>query len=187
MKMADLIGHCSITEFQKILKSDNFSKNEIEDFLKANPDCSDIYIKEITMYVCEKYKNEINIYLEIAKCYLNRNTDESIKYLEIYKSNGGNNQDALILLMKLYRNIGKLNKALEIAGSINCDNNREAIEEVFVWMHVERRRFFAVEWTQALIVAARFAQLHVLTNHGNDVSARANLSDGVVGDCHTLF
>ncbi|MDD4165886.1 MAG: radical SAM protein [Endomicrobiaceae bacterium] len=144
MKMADLIGHCSITEFQKILKSDNFSKNEIEDFLKANPDCSDIYIKEITMYVCEKYKNEINIYLEIAKCYLNRNTDESIKYLEIYKSNGGNNQDALILLMKLYRNIGKLNKALEIAGSINCDNNREAIEEVFgvlMLLDVNDKRF----------------------------------------------
>ena len=130
MKIDDVIKQ-GIEKFQKILNDDFFCKYDIEEFLKTNPKCSDDYIKAIAEYVNVKYKNEINIYLEIAKNYLNKDVNESIKYMEIYKSNGGINQDALMLLMKLYRDKGSTDEAIQIAENINFNNKQTTIEEVF--------------------------------------------------------
>jgi|GEM_PF-851172 len=130
MNIADAVKK-DINEFGKLLNTGIFSKEIIENFLKINPDCSDDYINIISEYICEKYKNETNIYIEMARCNLNRDVKKSIKYLETYKINGGDNQDVLMLLLKLYREKGSVNKAIKLADNINFNNNIEIIEIIF--------------------------------------------------------
>ena len=131
MNIADAIKQ-DVNEFGRLLDTGIFSKEHIEHFLKTNPKCLDDYInKIISKYIRKKYKNETNIYLEMARYNLSRDIKKSIKYLEIYKINGGNNQDVLMLLLKLYRDEGSITKAIELADSINFDNNIERIEIIF--------------------------------------------------------
>ena len=130
MNIADAVKQ-NINEFGRMLNSGMFDKNDIEEFLKNNSECHEEYIKAITEYVNLKYSRETGIYLEIAKSYLTKDLDQSIKYMEIYKANGGKNQDALILLMKLYIDKGNSEKAIKIAENINLSNGQTAIKEIF--------------------------------------------------------
>ena len=122
---------CEIQEFKNILYKNIFNKYDIEEFLKNNMVFDIAYVREIEKYINEKYKNEINLYLELAKYYLNKDINKSIKYLEQYMANGGQDQAALMLLIKLYRDIGNLKKVFKIVKNIKFNNNREKIEEIF--------------------------------------------------------
>ncbi|MFA7675566.1 MAG: hypothetical protein WCY38_05820, partial [Endomicrobiia bacterium] len=132
MNIADAIKQ-DINEFGKLLNNGIFSKSDIDDFLKTNPDCADDYMNKISEYVCEKYKNEITLYIELGKNYLNRNTNEAIKYLNYYKKKGGNNKEVLFLLAKLYRQKGFVSKSKDIITNIDLDKETpiSVIEELF--------------------------------------------------------
>ncbi|GAB1401806.1 hypothetical protein MASR1M68_07170 [Elusimicrobiota bacterium] len=132
MNIADAVKQ-NINEFGRMLNSGMFDKNDIEEFLKNNSECPEEYIKAITEYVNLKYSSKTSIYLEIAKSYFNKNSDEFIKYMEMYRANGGKNQNALIVLMRLYIDKGNSIKAMEIAKNINLnDVPQTEIKELFV-------------------------------------------------------
>lgn len=122
----------NINEFCKLLYSGIFSRRDIEDFLKVNTDCAYDYINKISEYVCEKYANDVALYIELAKNYLNRNINEAIKYLNLYKQKGVNNIEGLLLLAKLYRQKGAMSKFRNIVRSIEVNNQTliSVIEEL---------------------------------------------------------
>lgn len=132
MNIVDAIKQ-NTNEFGKLLYAGIFSKRDIEDYLKVNPDCADDYINKISEYICEKYENDLALYIELAKNYLNRNINEAIKYLNLYKQKGGNNKEVLFLLAKLYRQKGFISKFRNIIRSIELDSETpiSVIEELF--------------------------------------------------------
>ena len=92
-----------IKEYLKNIKSIDLERNKISSMIKD---------------IEKKYPEEKDVYIEVSKYYLDKDSKESIKYLEKYVTKGGDNEEVKLLLVKLYKQEEQLKRARELIKSL---------------------------------------------------------------------
>ncbi len=87
--------------------------------------------KAILENLLQKDNTNKEIYLELAKCYLNKEKEKSVEYLEKYVEFGGKDDNVFILLAKLYRECEKIEKANNILLKVKDQNTEDFLIEKF--------------------------------------------------------
>ncbi len=123
----------NIEEAVKLLK--NIMENDCRDvyvfelFFKIYKGGDLSFIDGIVETVNNNFPKECNIFLEIAKFFLDFDRTKSVEYMQKYVSNGGRDENAFILLAKLYRENSDFGKAEGILKKIKNSNKESLLEE----------------------------------------------------------
>lgn len=94
-------------------------------------------IEKIINIVNEKFSDASDVYVEIAKSYVNVNSEKAIKYLQKSVDNGCKDEYVFVLLSKLYRQANNIEKANIIINSIQGRNTDYLCEKIQTLFFVE--------------------------------------------------
>ena len=85
-----------------------------------------------------------DIYLEIGKCYIDRDNDKAIKNIGKYVELGGEDINVKILLAKMYKLKGETGKSRDILEGIK-EKNKEGLIELFRINVIEGKKEKAIK------------------------------------------
>jgi MoaA/NifB/PqqE/SkfB family radical SAM enzyme len=114
-----------LEQMKKLLKT--ISVNEIDEVLKTGK-AEKWAVEEIEKYVKKECPAEYNIYIELGKYYLSRDTRKAIENFEEYVKLGGGNEEVMLLLAKLLKETVNIEKAKKIIGKIT-EETAEVLRE----------------------------------------------------------
>ena len=100
--------------------------------------------KSILKKLIEEGIEDKDIYLEIGKCYIDKDKGKAIKNIEKYIELGGRDENVKILLAKIYRLNGEIKKSREILEKLE-GQNKEVLIELFRINVIEGKKEKAIK------------------------------------------
>ena len=100
--------------------------------------------KAILSKLIEEGIEDKDIYLEIGKCYIDKDNEKAIENIDRYIKLGGEDINVKILLAKLYKTDGNIGRSREILEEIE-EKNRECLIELFRINEIEGNKEKAIK------------------------------------------
>ncbi|GEM_PF-3788457 len=131
-------------------------------------------IEKIINIVNEHFSDASDVYVEIAKCYVNVNSEKAIKYLQKSVDNGCKDEYVFVLLSKLYRQANNIEKAKNIINSIHGRNTDYLCEKI-------QTLLFAEEYEKLIIdIKKCIVGLRLVNSNSNTDKKISEILDGIL-------
>lgn len=122
----------SINYLKDIIKNDTSKIYVFDLFFKIYKGNDLEYVNYLETVINKQFSEEINIYLEMAKFFIDINKNKAIRYFEKYiAGNNFQNIDVVVLLAKLYVGTGEIDKAEKLLLKIKNNKDKNYLLELY--------------------------------------------------------